>query len=126
MAAFKYPVILMLLIFVESSIPMDGGSGNIKFLTELDPTLQNLLHVPLYGTLAFLWVRSLVMSGIKPSRAMAMALLIVVFYGCLDEVHQSFVPGRFGGLTDIYLDCIGGVLGVFICRYYMRDLSGEI
>jgi len=115
---FKYPLFLMVLIFIESSIPMDGGSGNITFLTELDPNIQNLLHIPLYGTLSFLWMRALVISGLTPVKALWTALLITFFFGCLDEVHQSFIPGRFGGLIDIYLNSIGGLIGVFVYRYY--------
>lgn len=48
------PLLLMVFIFIESSIPMDGGSDNIAFLTDLDPEIQNLLYIPLYGALAFL------------------------------------------------------------------------
>lgn len=115
---YKYPVLLMILIFIESSIPMDGGSYNITFLTELDPGLQNFLHIPLYGLLAFLWMRALAINGIQPFASLIIALMISILFGCLDEFHQSFVPGRFGGLIDIYLNCIGSLLGVFIFKYF--------
>jgi VanZ family protein len=112
----------MILIFIESSIPMDGGSHNITFLTELDPGLQNFLHIPLYGLLAFLWMRALAVIGIQPFASLIIALMISILFGCLDEFHQSFVPGRFGGLIDIYLNCIGSLLGVFIFKYFYSNV----
>jgi len=104
----------MVLIFIESSIPMGGGSDNIAFLTNLDPKIQNLLHIPLYGTLTFLWLRFFCASGKSIKKVVFYSLLIAISYGCLDEFHQSFVRGRYGGLLDIYLNIAGAVLGTMI------------
>ena len=112
-----WPVLLMVLIFIESSIPMDGGPHNITFLTNLDPDLQNLLHIPLYGVLSFLWVKLFLRTRRQEwpvKYIVGFSLIITVCYGCFDEFHQSFVPGRYGGLLDIYLDAGGAVLGVML------------
>lgn len=101
----------MVLIFVESSIPMDGGSDNIQFLTNLDPAIQNLLHIPLYGLLAFLWLNYFSATGQGIKRIILLSLIITISYGCLDEIHQTFVRGRYGGLLDIYLNSAGAILG---------------
>ena len=111
------PIFLMLLIFIESSIPMDGAPNDIAFdiafLTSLNPTLQNLLHIPLYGALAFLWNRSFQKSHFSNGKMVLTTLFLTISYGCLDELHQTFVPGRYGGLLDIYLDAFGAFLGIF-------------
>jgi len=104
----------MILIFLLSSIPMDGGPDNIAFLTNLDPGLQNLLHIPLYGTLAFLWLYAFVSSGFSPGKAIVLSILITIGYGCMDEFYQSFVPGRYGGILDILLNSIGAAAGLFL------------
>ncbi len=108
------PVLLMGLIFAESSIPMDGGSDDIAFLTSLNPAVQNLLHIPLYGLLAFLWMNVFKKKGFRPALSLTLSLLIAVLYGCLDEVHQAFVPGRYGGLLDVCLNTAGALLGVWV------------
>lgn len=114
------PILLMLLIFAESSIPMDGGPDNIVFLTNLDPNIQNLLHIPLYGILVFLWLRSFCVSG-KLTKQMAFySLMITISYGCLDEVHQSFVRGRYGGFLDILFNTAGAVSGLFFFWYLQK------
>lgn len=114
---FVWPIFLMGLIFIGSSIPMDGGPDNFTFLTNLDPALQNLLHIPFYGMLSFLWFRSFSLSGCRRFPAVIFAIAITVSYGCLDEFHQSFVRGRYGGLMDIYLDSIGAAIGAGVGFY---------
>ncbi len=115
------PIVLMVLIFIESSIPMDGGPDNIAFLTHLDPHFQNLLHIPLYGTLAFLWLGFFCVSGKPTLQMVCYSLIITICYGCLDEVHQSFVRGRYGGLLDICLNTVGAAAGS-VCFWYFRKI----
>lgn len=120
-----WPVALMCLLFVLSSIPGPSGDGQAWLLTDLEPVLQNALHVPLYGLLQWLWLRALV----RPARPMAatvcFATLITVCYGCFDEFHQTLVPGRFASLMDVSLNILGAVIGTlfFLC---MARSSGRL
>ena len=117
-----WPLILMGFVFVLSSIPMDGGDDNIAFLTGLDPGLQNFLHLPLYGLLAFLWMRFFAGTGSRPFfRALIFSLAVTIGYGCLDEIHQSFVPGRYGGLLDILLNSVGAAAGIGAYKIWGHD-----
>jgi VanZ family protein len=109
-------------IFIISSIPMDGGDDNIAFLTDLDPGLQNFLHIPLYGLLAFLWMQFLAGTSRRPFFwALVFSLAVTIGYGCLDEIHQSFVPGRYGGLLDILLNSVGAVAGIGLYKFWVHD-----
>ena len=40
------------------------------------------------------------------------ALVLAVWWGALDEVHQAFVPGREAGLADWVFDLLGAFVGV--------------
>lgn len=40
-----------------------------------------------------------------------LALLIAVYFGAFDEVHQAFVPGRDAGVQDWLFDLAGAWLG---------------
>jgi VanZ family protein len=117
------PLLLMALVFVESSIPMDGGSRDIKFLTDLNPNLQNLLHIPLYACLSFLWVRAFSRLRVNTAKGAVSALFITILYGCIDEVHQTFVPGRYGGLIDIYLNTVGAVIGIVLFKLWKKRIN---
>jgi len=120
---FKSPLLLMAFIFIESSIPSGDGSGGVNFLNRLDPGLQNFLHVPLYGLLSFLWMNGFVKKGMKTVAAVSLAFLIAVLYGCFDEFYQVYVPGRYGGVTDICLDTTGAAAGVVVYLTVLRIQS---
>lgn len=44
-----------------------------------------------------------------------LAWALATFYAATDEVHQIFVPGRAGMVTDVLLDSAGALTGVLIC-----------
>ena len=112
---FWQPLGLMAVIFVLSSIPGKIRNPRLRFLTELDPQWQNLLHVPLFGLLQFLWLRALVRSGMPRGKAILLGCAISLGYGVFDEWHQMFVPGRYASLTDMSLNLVGVALvaGIF-------------
>jgi VanZ family protein len=107
----------MATLFLLSSIPDDGGLG--RHILFPPPAVQNLLHVPVYAVLTWLWWRAL--APPKPSvkagrRAALLAAAIAIGYGVLDEIHQMQVPGRFASVTDALLNAAGAaavVLWVF-------------
>lgn len=113
------PLTLMGLIFISSSIPMDKNADVPEFIISLDPTLQNLLHIPVFGLLAFLWLKSFAKHSILASTKVIITLIVTILFGCLDEFHQTFVSGRYGSLTDILLNIVGIITGTVI--YLQRE-----
>jgi VanZ family protein len=114
------PLALMFLIMVLSSIPMDGSARNLKFLTDLNPTVQNLFHIPLFGLLGYLWLNSLSMIISSYIFCISSAFLICVSFGIADEIYQTFIPGRFGGLQDILLNLLGVTLAIVVFTLQKR------
>lgn len=45
-------------------------------------------------------------------RIVVVSVLCVACYAATDEVHQLFVPGRSGKVTDVLVDTTGAVLGI--------------
>ena len=105
------PLVYMVLILIGASVPADGDTEPhlLEFLL-LPPTLQNLLHIPVYGLLAFLW-RWCLNAYMEARRATILAFLITVLFGVFQEWVQSMVPGRFGSVTDVVFNTIGAGLG---------------
>ncbi len=109
----------MALIFAASSVPDEGDVDNVAHrILFLNPQLHNLLHVPAYALLTFLWIRTLSPLSRPPGRVLAVAFLIAVGYGALDEVHQAFVPGRLLSLTDASLNALGA--GITVAATWLR------
>ncbi|MFR1872919.1 MAG: VanZ family protein [Coprococcus sp.] len=41
-------------------------------------------------------------------------MLSAALYAVTDEIHQLFVPGRSGQITDVILDSCGGLIGAVL------------
>lgn len=49
-----------------------------------------------------------------------LALVVAVWWGAVDEVHQAFVPGRDAGIQDWWFDLLGALVGSRLCRTRTR------
>ena len=92
------------LIFFQSSNPSPAGA-------ELAP--DYLLHFAAFAVLAFFLAMALAggagnlaKKGLGRGQAL-FALVISALYGCSDEFHQSFVPGRNSSWADVAADFLG-------------------
>lgn len=107
------PIAYMGLLYYLSSIPGNQGDEDMTqhLLQWVSPNVQNLLHIPLYALLAWLWCRAL---GAWPMRVAAIAptaLLVTITYGAFNEWQQIGVPGRYPSFTDVLLNGFGGGVG---------------
>lgn len=121
-----YALAWMLLIFVMSSVPgtvRPEDEEYYRVFLWLPPDVQNVLHVPVFGFLAWLWQRALSLVLATPRRADWGALAIAIGYGVVDEWHQTFVPGRYGSFTDLALDGIGALVAIQIGRWLRERRS---
>ncbi len=105
----------MLLIFIVSALPSDE-SLSIRFLAELKPQWQNLLHIPVYMFLAFLWLHCFS----SPHERSTAVFLYANAYGIGNELVQMIIPGRFFSLLDMLLNGLGVVLGIMLFRCYTK------
>ncbi|RJQ43301.1 MAG: hypothetical protein C4538_12320 [Nitrospiraceae bacterium] len=87
-------------------------------LPELPGNSDKFIHTMAYAPLAFLFYLSLSKSGMR-KYVFAAALLLTLLYGIIDEIHQSFVPGRDAAVGDVAADFAGAVLGSFVARLFL-------
>lgn len=46
-------------------------------------------------------------------------ILLTLLYACTDEIHQTFVPGRFGTLRDVGYDLLGAsIVWLYVYNYF--------
>jgi len=125
----------LLSFFYIGSIFILAGSPVVDTLSEFNP--YSLLHIPLYGILAFVLIFSMVpitrgfkeasiqpnSDSAKPRSKGTVGLKVRLFIaggialavGILDEVHQLSVPRREGSVSDIVLDMVGIALALLLC-----------
>jgi glycopeptide antibiotics resistance protein len=118
--------IYLLLLLAASAIPMDRQIKGLQFIIDLKPTIQNLLHIPMYMVLAILFLQVLKNYQIEGWRRNFLVLLGAGLIGVLSEIIQIAVPGRYGGLSDIGLNFIGTIAGILIYSHVEKAKPGLI
>ncbi len=102
----------MAVIFMLSSMPDTGDTGQVMGF--VPSTIQNILHLPVYGLLGLLWILTLRTRGFPENRSVWLAILLSSTYGGLVEIYQIWVPGRFPSFLDFFVNVSGVLLFVWV------------
>ena len=78
---------------------------------------DKVAHVAAYAVLALLFRCALGPGWRSAGIVTFVAALIAAGYGVIDEIHQSFVPGRTPSVTDAVADAVGAALGAFVAGH---------
>jgi len=103
--AYLPSVVWAAVIFIISSQEVLPGS-DVFFL---DFLIKKSAHMFVYGVLYWLLWRA-VSQTISQKHQTALWLLpmvVCLLYAASDELHQSFVPGRYATLRDVGFDMLG-------------------
>ncbi len=136
---WSLPVFIMALIFFFSAQPSDVsaqtsqtfGKELLSLLdsifefsmpteAEIDAFLRKIAHFVIYAALGGSFYVALRQTsrryfGIR-------ALLFSLLYAVSDEVHQYFVPGRSAQVSDVLLDFVGSIFGVWVIYLLFRHI----
>jgi len=106
-----------------------GGIFLLSFLIyKLIPNPYEFTHLPEYAILSILIMRALDKEKLKRTNAKKekikelligknpyfFSAMITGIIGTLDEIYQYFLPNRFFTWYDIFLNILGGILGLLI------------
>jgi len=110
-------IVYMTAITVISIWPTSGGGG----IESLGQLFNNLLHIPAYGLLALLLIKS----APKFKYVYIASFLFAVIFGIFNEYLQSFVPGRTASVSDALLNGIGSLSVVLLySKRYKLSVKG--
>ncbi len=107
-------IFFMVLIFLASSFPITRQSTITSFP-------DYFLHAGEFFALGLFTAR---MMAPKQNQKFFLSLLLItlfliIAFGYLDEVHQSFVPGRHSSFNDLVADTIGGLGGILTYSFLL-------
>lgn len=94
-----------------------------KWTTYLVKPVRKGAHFGVYfvlGILIFNFICEFVPVGYK---SILLAIGISFLYACSDEVHQMFVSGRSGQISDVFLDTVGASVGILLFSVIVRRCS---
>ncbi len=86
--------------------------------------VRKMGHVAEFAVLAVLVCSALYSAGLRGLRIYVFAGIITMGYACIDEWHQSTVPGRTGTWRDVaFPDALGTLLGLALMRLRMSRFA---
>ena len=116
MINFKYAPFalgLTLMMAYASSIPEHALWGNKSPVREV---LFNFAHIPSYALLTVVWLKTFERPTISKHWLVIRIIILMglAFFAFLDEMHQSYVPGRTADCLDAAADLLGILIGALI------------
>jgi|CXWL01.1.fsa_nt_gi VanZ family protein len=103
--------VLFWAIVIFSFSSMQVGSASEFYWKDF--LVKKTAHLIEYGIFATLFYRALINSKVEKKKAMFYSILSAFLYGCTDEFHQSFTPGRGPKFTDVLIDTTGATIFMF-------------
>jgi len=112
-------------MILTSVIPMETRTDSAPFWAALEPSLQNLLHIPMFAGFVILFHWSLPPASACRRSSLVPTLGVAAALGILMEGIQVAVPGRYPSWGDIALNLFGAGLGIFFLLWGQRKRAVE-
>lgn len=97
------------------SIQKLNKNEKAKIIDKIEDVIRKIAHFSLYALVGFLLMSLLITYNINEKNKIISTVIIGAIYAISDEIHQSFVSGRSGQVSDVFLDTLGvAVGGLFI------------
>ena len=80
----------------------------------IENTVRKAAHMTEYGILSILFYIWLGKWQFGVRKRSILAIILSALYACSDELHQLFVPGRAGMISDVLIDSAGAVSGILV------------
>lgn len=115
---------------VASFLDFDLTSRQQQYIIELFfVPVRKAAHFFIYLVLGVTLISFLREFSIPIHKLILLSIFLAFLYACSDEVHQLFVAGRSGQVSDVLLDTIGASVGVggyyLLFRKKLKEIGYE-
>jgi len=93
-------------------MPAPAALGGSMYTTDFNGLIRELAHFLEFFILAILIHIALYSCRVREGRNAVLTLSICLLCAAIDEIHQSFVPGRSPVAIDLIIDAAGGIFGL--------------
>ncbi len=140
-------IIVMIIIFIFSAMPaaestsasgmflnalktlVEGVSNRVlseDVLAAMHLLIRKLAHFSEYAVLGAAIMFALWEARKNKPVLIFLSELIAALYAVTDEIHQRFVPGRYGTWSDVLIDSAGAITGILIYLFISRRRSKSL
>lgn len=82
--------------------------------------IRKIAHFSIYALVGFLLMGLVSTFKLKEKSRILISLILGVLYATSDEIHQLFSPGRSAQITDVYIDTLGVLVGIFVILLFIK------
>lgn len=82
-----------------------------KVIDKIEDVIRKIAHFSLYALVGFLLMALFSTYNINEKNKIISTIIIGAIYAISDEFHQSFISGRSGQVSDVFLDTLGVTVG---------------
>lgn len=91
-----------------------SSSDQLLLVESIQFYIRKMAHFTIYATLGICTQFGIYWYNISCKKKLIISLTICLIYSISDEIHQLFVPGRSGQLSDVCLDFSGAIFGTIL------------
>lgn len=89
-------------------------------LSKIEKIVRKIAHFSIYTLVGILLMALFSTYNMKERNRIILSLVIGIIYASSDELHQRFVSGRSGQITDVMIDSFGVLFGILIVMLVME------
>lgn len=122
-SGLSYKAADMILTVCDKAGIVDYNDNNRDSMIEaVQFPIRKAAHMTEYAVLSVLVMLALIVDGIKGIRLPVIATIIAVAFAATDELHQRYVPGRYGCVRDVLIDAAGSIIGLAIAYVLYKNM----
>lgn len=121
---FSRGIVAEIIDAIERVLPINlPFNDSIEQIETMNYYIRKTGHFLEYATLGF-FIYSIALCWNKGNKKSVIStVFLIVLLAALDEFHQYFVPGRYGKVTDVFIDTGGGIAGMIIIALMVKLFS---
>ena len=84
---------------------------------KIDHIIRKLAHFCIYTSLGIVLMLFLSTTNLTNKKRILIAMVFGLLYATSDEIHQVFISDRIARISDVLIDTLGVMFGIFIVRF---------
>ena len=105
------------------SIQKLNKNEKTKVIDKIEDVIRKIAHFSLYALVGFLLMALFSTYNINEKNKIISTIIIGAIYAISDEFHQSFIPGRSGQASDVFLDTLGTTVGGLLILLIIKTVK---
>lgn len=91
-----------------------------NLLQRIEKVIRKIAHFSIYTVVGLLLMGLMSTYKLDENNRISISLITGVIYASMDEIHQSFIPGRSSQITDVMIDSLGVLCGILILMLILQ------